>query len=95
MNDGSGFGGRISLGCFINFFLAIETQMKNQISHEQRLHLKKDGRPCPKIQYKGGTSQSVYENIPWICGGETEEGKSTYFCWPCSIMGDINGKFVL
>lgn len=86
--DGSGFGKRVSLGCFSNFFFGIGT--KKQLSHEQRLRLKKDSRPCPRIKYKGRTSQSVYEGTPRICGGETEEGKSTYFCWPCLVMGDIS-----
>ena len=88
--DGSGFGKRVS-GLFPKFFLCDRNKEINSVtSSEQRLRLKKDSRRCPRIKYKGRTSQSVYEGTPRICGGETGEGKSTYFCWPCLVMGDIS-----
>ena len=68
----------------------IRTAQGNLITHEQRLRLKNDGRPCPPIKFKGRTSASVYKGFSWICGGENDEGKSTYFCWPCLVMGDIS-----
>ena len=68
----------------------LRSAQRDCLSHEQRIRLKKDGRPCPRIKYQGRTSDSVYESFSWICGGESEDGKETFFCWPCLVMGDIS-----
>ena len=60
---------------------------QRRLTHEQRLRLKADGRPCPKVTVKNRSSASVYENFSWICG---DEEKNTYFCWPCLLMGDLS-----
>lgn len=70
-----------------NVFM-LRAQQGDRLNHEQRLCLKNDGRPCPSIKYKGRTSSSVYSSYLWICGGENDEGTSTYFCWPCLVMGE-------
>ena len=36
---------------------------------------------------KGAVSESVYENLSWICG---DEEKNKYFCWPCLVMGGVS-----
>ena len=60
------------------------------LTHKQRLRLKKEGRPCPRINYNGRTSDTVYEGFSWICGAVNEDGKETFFCWSCLVMGDIS-----
>ena len=60
------------------------------LSDERRLRLKGDGRPCPRIKYQGRASDSVYAGVSWVCCGEKEDGKETFFCWPCLVMGDIS-----
>eukprot|EP00794_Sanderia_malayensis_P008316 gene8316-9202_t len=70
-------------------YFSLRSAQGNRLNHEQRLRLKKDGRPCPLLKYKGRTSSSVYDGFSWICGGVNDNGKSTYFFWPCLVMGDI------
>ncbi len=60
---------------------------QGKLTHEQRLELKKSGRPCPKVTIKNRSSETVYDTFPWICG---DEEKNTFFCWPCLIMGDLS-----
>ncbi|XP_065054458.1 zinc finger MYM-type protein 1-like isoform X1 [Rhopilema esculentum] len=60
---------------------------QGRLTHEQRLGLKKDGRPCPKIEIKNRDSETVYNNFLWMCG---DAEKNTYFCWPCLVMGDLS-----
>ena len=60
---------------------------QSRLTYEQRLRLKADGRPCPKVTVKNSFSASVYENFSWICG---DEEKNTYFCWPCFLMGVLS-----
>ncbi len=74
----------------VSKIFSLRAAQNNNLNHEQRLRLKKDGRPCPRIKYAGRTSVTVYESFPWICGGENEEGKETFYCWPCLVMGDIS-----
>ena len=74
----------------VSKIFSLRSEQRNQLTHEKGLRLKKDGRPCPRIKYKGRMSNSAYESISWLCGGETEEGKNTFFCWPCLGMGDIS-----
>ena len=62
------------------------------LTHEQRLRLKKDGRPCPKILIKSRVSDTVYRKYPWICG---DDEKNTYYCWPCLVMDDNPNKVSL
>ena len=61
MNNGSGFGNEYRWG--VSQIFSLRSKQKIQLSHEQRLRLKKVGRPCPKIQYKWRTSESVSESI--------------------------------
>lgn len=68
-----------------NVFSLISSQ--GRLTHEQRLRLKEDGRPCPKVTIKNRSSDSVYETFPWICG---DEEKNTFFCWPCLVVGDLS-----
>ena len=63
----------------VSQIFSLRSKQKNQLNHEQRLRLEKDGRPCPKIQYKGRASHSVYESIPWICGGELKKERTHTF----------------
>ena len=60
---------------------------KVERTYEQRLRLKKDERPCPKIVLKNRSSDSMYKTYSWICG---DEAANTYFCWQCLIMGDLS-----
>ena len=60
---------------------------QGRLTHEQRLSLKQDGRPCPKINVKNRDSETAYNNFSWICG---DAAKNTYFCWPCLVMGDLS-----
>ena len=73
----------------VSKIFSLRSKQRNNLAHKQRLHLKQDVRPCPRIKYKGRTSHSTYETYPWICGGEIEDGKSIFFCWPCLVMADI------
>ena len=66
-------------------FQILSTQ--RTLNHAQRLRLKEDGRPCPAINFKHRTSESVYGTYPWICG---DKEKNTFFCWPCLVMGDLS-----
>ena len=66
-------------------FSLLSTQ--RSLTYEQRLRLKKDERPCPKIVLKNRSSDSVYKTYSWICG---DEAANTYFCWPCLIMSDLS-----
>ena len=66
-------------------FLLMSSQRR--FTHEQRLRLKADGRPCPKVTVKTRSSASVYENFSWIYG---DKEKNTYFCWSCLLMGDLS-----
>ena len=66
-------------------FSLLSTQ--RNLTHEQRLRLKQDGRPCPKVLIKDTSSESTYKKYSWICG---DEEKNTYFCWPCLVMGDLS-----
>ena len=68
-----------------NIFSILSTQRR--LSHEQRLRLKTDGRPCPKVTVKNVLSDTAYEKFRWICG---DIEKNTYFCWPCLVMGDLS-----
>ena len=34
--------------------------------------------------------ESVYTDFSWICGGENGDGKETFFCGPCLVIGDIS-----
>ena len=70
-------------------FSLLSTQ--ERLTHEQRLNLKTDGRPCPKINIKNRDSDTVYSNFSWICG---DNEKNTYFCWPCLVMGDLSVAIV-
>ncbi len=65
-------------------FSLFSTQ-NNKLTHEQRLRLKDDGRPCPRVTLKYRSCEAVYQDFSWICGCEE---KNTYFCWPCLVMGD-------
>ena len=56
-----------------------------KLTHEQRLRLKKDGRPCPDVKVRSRSCEAVYRSFSWICG---DSEKNTYFCWPCLVMGD-------
>ena len=69
-------GNDIRWGVSKNF--SLRAAQSNNLSHEQRLRLKKDGRPCPRIKYARRTNASVYESFSWICGGGNEEGKETF-----------------
>eukprot|EP00794_Sanderia_malayensis_P001780 gene1781-1984_t len=60
---------------------------QGRLTHEQRLNLKKDGRPCPKVEVKNRDCETVYSNFLWICG---DAEKNTYFCWPCLVVGDLS-----
>ena len=60
---------------------------QGKLSHEQRLRLKDDGRPCPPVTIKNRTSVGVYDTYSWMCG---DAEKNTYFCWPCLVMGDLS-----
>ena len=68
-----------------NVFTMISRQGK--LTHEQRLELKKSGRPCPELHIKNLTSREKYEKYPWICG---DAEKNTFYCWPCLVMGDLS-----
>ena len=59
---------------------------QRNLTHDQRLRLKNDGRPCPPVTLKNRSSENVYETFKWICGNEE---RNTYFCWPCLVMGDL------
>ena len=60
---------------------------QGRLTHEQRLSLKEDGRPCPRINIKNRDSETAYNNFSWMCG---DAQKNTYFCWPCLVMGDLS-----
>lgn len=60
---------------------------QGRLTHEQRLSLKKDGRPCPKIVIKNRDSETAYNNFLWMCGYAE---KNTHFCWPCLVIGDLS-----
>eukprot|EP00794_Sanderia_malayensis_P002228 gene2228-2538_t len=66
-------------------FSLLSTQRK--LTYEQRLRLKEDGRPCPKVTIKHRSSDSAYELFKWICG---DEEKNTFYCWPCLVIGDLS-----
>ena len=68
-----------------NVFSMISKQGK--LTHEQRLELKRGGRPCPELNVKNVTSKEKYERYPWICG---DKEKNTFYCWPCLVMGDLS-----
>ena len=68
-----------------NVFSMISKQGK--LTHEQRLELKRGGRPCPELNIKNVTSKEKYERYPWICG---DKEKITFYCWPCLVMGDLS-----
>ena len=72
------------------FFSLLSTQPR--LTHEQRLRLKKDGRPCPTILIKSRVSDTYYRKYSWICG---DDEKNTYYCWPCLVMGDHSNKVSL
>ena len=61
--------------------------VQGNLSHEQRLRLKDDGRPCPPVTIKNRTSVGVYDSYSWMCG---DAERNTYFCWPCLVMGDLS-----
>ena len=64
---------------------------QGRLTHEQCLGLKKDGRPCPKIEIENRDCDTVYNNFLWMCG---DAEKNTYFCWPCLVMGDLSKVWV-
>ena len=68
-----------------NIFSILSTQ--RSLTHEQRLRLKTDGRPCPKVTVKYVSSDTAYQKFPWICG---DVERNTYFCWPCLVMGELS-----
>ena len=39
-----------------------------KLTHEQRLRLKQDGRPCSDVKVKSRLCGAVYRSFLWICG---------------------------
>ena len=60
---------------------------QGKLTHEQRLDMKKNGRPCPKVVIKNRSCESAYQAYPWMCG---DEEKNAFFCWPCLVIGDLS-----
>ena len=52
------------------YFRSYLLTSQRRLTYEQRLRLKADGRPCPKVTVKNRSSGSVYENFSWICADE-------------------------
>ena len=78
----------VGLGSARDFFRTQRSAQSGCLSHEQHLRLEGDGRPCPRIKYHGRSSESVYADFSWVCGGENEDGKDTFsagFVWSWEI----------
>ncbi len=69
----------------VSTIFSLLSMQGGKLTHEQRLRLKIDGRPCPNIEVKSRSREAVYRGSSWICG---DSEKNMYFCWPCLVMGD-------
>lgn len=70
----------------------------SKLSFEEKLKIKKDGRPLPDmvIEIKGRSrgkdylrkfNRDIYSRNTWICGCKV---KNSFFCFPCILFGGSN-----
>jgi hypothetical protein len=57
-----------------------------KLSYEQKLAIKKEGRPTPTFRFDGKRQcvfKDQYAKHPWMCGCDTIKA---FFCFPCMIL---------